>query len=112
VVEPPAAVLPGTLDMLVLKVISVAPEHGWGVGQRLQQLSRGVFDVNQGSLYPALQRLLKRGWIAAEWRSTESGRRARYYRITRSGGRQLERERTSWERQVQAVAWVLEAPGR
>jgi transcriptional regulator len=95
----------------VLKVISVAPEHGWGVGQRLQQLSRGVFDVNQGSLYPALQRLLKRGWIGAEWRSTESGRRARYYRITRSGSRQLERERTSWQRQVQAVGWVLDAHG-
>lgn len=110
--DTPAAVLPGTLDMLVLKVISVTPEHGWGVGQRLQQLSRGVFDVNQGSLYPALQRLLKRGWIAAEWRSTESGRRARYYRITRSGARQLERERMGWERQVQAVGWVLGAPGR
>ena len=109
--DPPAAVLPGTLDMLALKVISVAPEHGWGVGQRLQQLSRGVFDVNQGSLYPALQRLLKRGWIAADWQSTESGRRARYYRITRSGARQLERERTSWARQVQAVGWVLEASG-
>jgi PadR family transcriptional regulator, regulatory protein PadR len=110
--DAPAAVLPGTLDMLVLKVISVAPEHGWGVGQRLQQLSRGVFDVNQGSLYPALQRLLKRGWIGAEWRSTESGRRARYYRITRSGARQLELERTSWERQVRAVGWVLGASGR
>lgn len=109
--DAPATVLPGTLDMLVLKVISVGPEHGWGVGQRLQQLSRGVFDVNQGSLYPALQRLLKRGWISAAWRSTESGRRARYYRITPSGARQLERERTSWERQVRAVAWVLEATG-
>jgi PadR family transcriptional regulator, regulatory protein PadR len=107
--QAPASVLPGTLDMLVLKVISVGPEHGWGVGQRLQQLSRGVFDVNQGSLYPALQRLLKRGWVGADWRSTESGRRARYYRITPSGSRQLERERTGWERQVQAVGWVLDA---
>jgi transcriptional regulator len=102
-----AQILPGTLDMLVLKVISLGPEHGWGAGQRLQQMSRGVFDVNQGSLYPALQRLLKKGWIASEWRATESGRRARYYRITRSGQRQLERERQGWETQARAVASVL-----
>jgi len=99
--------LPGMLDMLVLKVVSVGPEHGWGVGQRLERMSRGVFDVNQGSLYPALQRLLERGWIASEWRSTESGRRARYYRITPSGGRQLEKEREEWARRVRAVAHVL-----
>lgn len=105
--EESAQLLPGTLDMLALKVISVAPEHGWGIGQRLQQMSRGVFDVNQGSLYPALQRLLKRGWVKAEWRVTESGRRARYYRITRSGERRLEVERKSWDRQVQAVNRVM-----
>ncbi|MGH7507101.1 MAG: PadR family transcriptional regulator [Longimicrobiales bacterium] len=102
-----AQVLPGTLDMLVLKVISVAPEHGWGVGQRLQQMSSGVFDVNQGSVYPALQRLLKKGWIRSAWRATDSGRRARYYSITRSGARQLERERESWGRQARAVESVL-----
>lgn len=106
-----APVLPGTLDMLALKVISVGPEHGWGLGQRLQMMSRGVFDVNQGSLYPALQRLLKRGWITSEWRSTEHGRRARYYRITRSGERQLEAERQNWGRQVDAVNWVLQWTG-
>lgn len=99
--------LPGTLDMLVLQVLSVQPEHGWGIGQRLQQASRGAFDVNQGSLYPALQRLLKKGWIRSDWRVTESGRRARYYRVTRSGERQLERERVSWAKQVEAVNWVL-----
>ena len=102
-----APLLPGTLEMLVLKALSVGPEHGWGIGQRLQQMSRGVFDVNQGSLYPALQRLLKKGWIRSEWRVTESGRKARYYRLTRSGTRRLVREEESWARQVEAVGWVL-----
>jgi PadR family transcriptional regulator, regulatory protein PadR len=102
-----AQVLPGTLDMLVLKTVSAQPEHGWGIGQRLQQSSRGVFDVNQGSLYPALQRLMKKGWIRSEWRATENGRRARYYRITRSGQGRLARERQTWSRQVAAVQWVL-----
>jgi transcriptional regulator len=98
---------PGTLEMLVLKVLSAGAEHGWGIGQRLQQASRGVFDVNQGSLYPALQRLLIKGWIRAAWRVTENGRRARYYSLTRSGERQLTREKKHWTRQVEAVRWVL-----
>lgn len=102
-----APLLPGTLDMLVLKVLSLGPEHGWGIGQRLQQMSSGVFDVNQGSLYPALQRLLGKGWIRSEWRVTESGRRARYYHITRSGAARLAREEASWSRQVDAVNRVL-----
>lgn len=102
-----APLLPGTLDMMVLKVVSVHPEHGFGIGRRLQEVSGGLFDVNQGSLYPALQRLLKRGWVTAEWRLTESARRARYYRITRSGTRQLQRERESFQRQVGAVKMVL-----
>jgi transcriptional regulator len=105
--EAASAIPPGTLEMLVLKVLSVQPEHGWGIGQRLQQASRGVFDVNQGSLYPALQRLLAKGWIRSEWRVTESGRRARYYRLTRSGEAQLAREQESWARQVEGVVWVL-----
>lgn len=99
--------LPGTLEMMALKVLSVGEEHGWGIGQRLQHMSRGTFDVNQGSLYPALQRLLKKGWIISEWRQTESGRRARYYRLTRSGLARLAREQESWARQVAAVNWVL-----
>jgi len=99
--------LPGTLEMLVLKVLSVAPEHGWGIGQRLQEASRGVLDVNQGSLYPALQRLLAKGWVKSEWRTTDSGRRARYYRLTRSGEARLLAERVSWARQVGAVDLVL-----
>jgi transcriptional regulator len=102
-----APLLPGTLEMLVLKTLSVGPEHGWGIGQRLQQMSRGVFDVNQGSLYPALQRLLKKGWVRSEWRVTESGRKARYYLLTRSGARRLVREEEGWARQVEAVGWVL-----
>jgi transcriptional regulator len=102
-----AELLPGTLDMMVLKVVSVGTEHGFGIGRRLQELSHGVFDVNQGSLYPALQRLLKQGWITGEWRQTETGRRARYYRITRSGQKQLEREQSSFARQIAAVQLVL-----
>ncbi|MFW6078278.1 MAG: PadR family transcriptional regulator [Gemmatimonadota bacterium] len=100
--------LPGTLEMLVLQVLSVGPEHGWGIGQRLQQASRGRFEVNQGSLYPALQRLLKKGWLTSEWRVSESGRRARYYELTRSGERQLARERKDWAKQVEAVGWVFD----
>jgi transcriptional regulator len=98
---------PGTLEMLVLKVVSKEPEHGWGIGQRLGEASHGAFDVNQGSLYPALQRLLAKGWLRAEWRVTDSGRRARYYRITRSGEAWLAREEESWSRQVRAVSRVL-----
>jgi len=103
----PSQVPPGTLEMLVLKVLSAAPEHGWGIGQRLQEASRGIFDVNQGSLYPALQRLLAKGWIRSDWRVTGSGRRARYYSLTRSGEKQLSRELEHWERQVEGVRWVL-----
>jgi transcriptional regulator len=102
-----ANIQPGTLEMLVLKVLSVQPEHGWGIGQRLQEASRGVFAVNPGSLYPALQRLLAKGWIRSQWRMTESNREARYYQLTRSGRARLARERASWDRQVEAVAWVL-----
>lgn len=101
-------VLPGTLDMLVLKVVSVRSEHGWGIGQRLREASGGVFDVNQGSLYPALQRLMKKGWVTSEWRDSQHGRRARYYGITRSGAARLEQERASWTRQVEAVGRVLQ----
>lgn len=103
----PEPLVPGTLDMLALKVLSVEPQHGWGIGQRLGEMSRGAFDVNQGSLYPALQRLLRKGWITSEWRTTENGRRARYYLITRSGERRLAKEREMWERQVEAVNLVL-----
>ena len=101
--------LQGTLEMLVLKTLSLESAHGWGIGQRIQQISRDVFQVNQGSLYPALQRMMAKKWIASEWRVSENGRRARYYVLTATGRRQLENERREWERSAGAVNWVLNA---
>ena len=105
----PSDLLQGTLEMLVLKTLSLGPMHGWGIGQRMQQISEGVFQVNQGSLYPALQRMKRKGWIRSEWRVTENNRRARYYILTAEGRRQLEAERREWERTSAAVNWILEA---
>jgi PadR family transcriptional regulator, regulatory protein PadR len=99
--------LQGTLELLVLKTLSVEPMHGWGIAQRIEQMSRGVFEVSQGSLYPALQRMKRKGWIASEWRVTEHNRRARYYRLTPAGERQLARESAGWERTSTAVNRVL-----
>lgn len=99
----------GTLEMLVLKLLAVEPMHGWGMSQRLQDLSREVFLVTQGSLYPALQRMKRRGWITSTWRTTENNRRARYYALTAAGRRQLEIERSSWERASAAVNLILGA---
>jgi PadR family transcriptional regulator PadR len=100
-------VLRGTLDLLVLKTLTLEPMHGWGISQRLQQISRGVLDVNQGSLYPALQRLELKGWITSEWRTTENNREARYYRLTASGKRALGSETDGWRRYVAAVEGIL-----
>ena len=99
--------LQGTLDLLVLKTLTLAPMHGWGISQRIQQISEGTFDLNQGSLYPALQRLEQRGWIAGEWQVTENNRRARYYRITDTGRQALGEEVENWRRYVDAVGLVL-----
>lgn len=99
--------LQGTLELLVLRALSLEPMHGWGMAQRIQQLSRDVLEVSQGSLYPALQRLKRKGWITSEWRTTEHNRRARYYRLTAAGTRELARERESWLRTSTAVNWVL-----
>ena len=99
--------LQGTLDLLVLKALSLAPMHGWGVAQRLLLLSRDVLQVNQGSLYPALHRLERKGYIDSEWAPSENNRRARYYRITAKGLRALDSETESWERFAGAVARVL-----
>lgn len=99
--------LQGTLDLLILKLLRREPMHGWGIAQLIQQSSRDVLQINQGSLYPALHRLEERGWIAAEWGSSENNRRARYYKLTASGRRQLEREAASWEEFVLAVTRVL-----
>jgi PadR family transcriptional regulator PadR len=101
--------LKGTLDMLILKALDLAPMHGWGIGERIAQLSRDVFHVQTGTLYPALQRLLRQGLVAAEWRTTDNGRRARYYRLTASGRKQLDAERASWERASLAVKRILSA---
>jgi len=104
-----ADVLQGTLDLLILKALSLEPMHGWGVAQRIQQISRDVLQVNQGSLYPALRRLEDRGWIAARWGTSEHNRRARYYRLTSTGRAQLRQETESWERFMLAVQRVLRA---
>jgi len=104
-----ADLLQGTLDLLILKTLAVAPHHGWGVSQRIQQMSRDVLQVNQGSLYPALHRLEHRGWITAEWGTSENNRRAKFYRLTRKGRAQLEAERNQWHRFSEAVEWILEA---
>ena len=103
--------LQGTLELLVLKTLSLEPMHGWGISQRIQQMSRGIFEVNQGSLYPALQRMKNKGWIESEWRVTENNRRARYYLLTPAGERQLAEERSEWERSSGAVNWVLDWQG-
>ena len=99
--------LQGTLEMLVLKTLSLEPMHGWGVSCRLREMSGEVFEVNQGSLYPALQRMLRRGWIASDWRPSENNRRARYYTITREGQRQLDAQVADWTRSSGAVERVL-----
>jgi len=100
-------VLRGTLDLLILKTLTLEPMHGWGISQRIQQFSSGVLDVNQGSLYPALQRLEVKGWIDSEWRTTENNRQAKYYRLTASGRRALGAETATWRRYVTAVESIL-----
>jgi transcriptional regulator len=100
--------LQGTLDLLVLRVLQQGPMHGWGIAQQLQLISRDVLQVNQGSLYPALRRLEERGWIDAEWGTSENNRRARFYDLTPPGRRHLAKELTRWEEFVTAVTRVLQ----
>jgi PadR family transcriptional regulator, regulatory protein PadR len=101
--------LPGTLDMLILKTLVMAPMHGWGISQRIEQLSQGVLCVNQGSLYPSLHRLAQQGWLHAQWGSSENNREAKYYQLTPSGRQQLAAETEKWARLSSAVAEVLQA---
>ena len=108
---PRAEILRGTLEMLALKLLSQQPMHGWGLSLRLREISHDVFDVNQGSLYPALQAMLRRGWIRAEWRASENNRRARFYEITRAGKKQLAAETESWQRTVAIVTRLLNHEG-
>jgi transcriptional regulator len=103
----PTDVVQGTVDLLIMKTIALQPIHGWAIAQRIRQLSNDVLNVQQGSLYPALQRLEREGWITAEWGASENNRRARFYRLTRAGRRHLEKEQAGWERLAGAIAAVL-----
>ena len=104
-------VIQGTLDMLILKTLSVEPMHGFGIARRVEQISRGVFKVNPGSLLTALQRLERAGWLNAEWRQTENSRRAKFYTLSRSGRKQLDIETADWTRRVSAITRLLKAEG-
>lgn len=106
---PSPDVLQGTLDLLVLKTLDLEPMHGWGIAQRIQQRSEQALEVGQGSLYPALMRLERRGWIAGSWGTSDNNRRARYYRLTALGARHLARETESWRRYARAVELILGA---
>lgn len=106
-VSRPSDLLQGTLDLLLLKMLALEPLHGWAISQRLKQVSGDVLQVSDGSLYPALHKLEQEGWITAEWKTSELGRRAKFYSLTRLGRKQLQREQAGWERLSQAIAAVL-----
>jgi PadR family transcriptional regulator, regulatory protein PadR len=103
----PTDLLQGTLDLLILRVIALAPLHGWAIAQRIRQMSNDQLRVGQGSLYPALHKLEQQGWIAAEWAASDNNRRAKYYRLTREGRRALESETAQWERLSAAISLVV-----
>jgi transcriptional regulator len=103
----PSGLVQGTLDMLILRVLALEPLHGYGISVRIQQVSRGVFEVNPGSLFPAFRRLERAGYVRAQWRTTEHNRRAKYYALTAAGARHLERETNEWRRQTAAIAAIL-----
>ena len=109
--EPNTDVIQGTLDMLILKTLSLEPLHGFGIARRVEQISRDVFKVNPGSLLTALQRLERAGWVDAEWRQSENARRAKFYRLTRTGRKQLEIETEDWNRRASAIARLLRQEG-
>jgi transcriptional regulator len=104
----PTDLLQGTLDLLILRTLALEPMHGWGIAQRIQQASQNVFQIGQGSLYPALHRLEYKGWIEADWKASENNRKAKYYSLTATGKRQLKAEVESWDRLAGAMALVLE----
>lgn len=99
--------LKGTLDLLILRALILQPDHGLGIARRIQQITRGTFDVKPGSLFPALHRLEERGWITAEWGQSETNRRAKFYRLTRAGRKQIEHELADWERVSAAINWAI-----
>src|SRR5260370_24956460 len=106
----PTDLVQGTLDLLILKTISLEPKHGWAIAKRIQQVSREALQIQQGSLYPALHRLEQQGWIKAQWAETETGRRAKFYSLTRAGRTQLGKELASWDRLSTASNFVVSAP--
>ena len=106
--DKPSGLVQGTLDMLILKTLELEPRHGYGIAMRIEQISKGVFEVNPGSLFPAFRRLERAGWLKSEWRDTENNRRAKYYSLTKAGRAQLEKEMADWERMSSAVALILE----
>ncbi|HZU28927.1 MAG TPA: PadR family transcriptional regulator [Bryobacteraceae bacterium] len=108
--SPKSDLLQGTLDMLVLRIVAAGPVHGYGIAQRIRQISKDVLQVQQGSLYPALYRLEKRGWLRAEWGDAETGRQAKLYSLTRAGRKQLESETANWQRLSAAVTAILRTP--
>jgi PadR family transcriptional regulator, regulatory protein PadR len=105
--RPPPDLLQGTLDLLILRTLRSQPMHGWAISERIEEISQEVLQVNQGSLYPALHRLEHQGWIDAEWGVSELGRRAKFYRLTAAGRRQLDREVSEWDRLTAAIARVM-----
>jgi transcriptional regulator len=105
--DPKSDLLQGTLDVLILKIVAIGSIHGYGIAQRIRRISRDVLQVQQGSLYPALHRLEKRGWLRAEWREAETGREAKFYSLTRLGHKQLEAETANWDRLSEAVTLIL-----
>jgi PadR family transcriptional regulator, regulatory protein PadR len=106
--EKPAGLVQGTLDMLILKTLALEPMHGWGIAQRIEQISQGVFQVNPGSLFPAFRRLERSGLVKSEWRATENNRRAKYYILSDHGRKQLKNETREWGKQIAAIARILE----
>lgn len=107
----PTDLVQGTLDLLILKILALEPLHGWAIGLRLKQVSGDVLQVSDGSLYPALHKLEQQGWITAEWKPSENNRRAKFYRLTRPGRKQLEREAAHWARISDAISQVLQLQG-
>jgi transcriptional regulator len=103
--------LQGTLDMLILKIVALGPVHGYGISQRIRQISKEVLNVQQGSLYPALHRLEKRGWLVAQWGDSENGRQAKFYQLSREGRKQLSREEETWQRLAEAITLILGMAG-
>ena len=106
----PTDLVQGTLDLLILKTVALEPKHGWGIAQRIRQVSKDVLQVNQGALYPALHRLEQSGWIRAKWGESDNNRRAKYYSLTAAGRKYLEQEEANWKRLSSAIGLVLETP--